>query len=62
VANFILVDTGRHGMEVFQSMLREGVIVRDMQQYGLNSYIRVTIGTQRENERFVKAFKKVLHK
>jgi histidinol-phosphate aminotransferase len=62
VANFILVDTAQSGVEVFQAMLKEGVIVRDMQQYGLNRYIRVTIGTRRENEKFVKAFKKVLKK
>ncbi len=62
VANFILVDTGRNGVEVFQDMLKEGVIVRDMQQYGLKSYVRVTIGTRRENEKFIKAFQKVLKK
>ncbi|MFA5362052.1 MAG: histidinol-phosphate transaminase [Candidatus Omnitrophota bacterium] len=62
VANFILVDTGRNGVEVFQAMLKEGVIVRDMQQYGLNRYIRVTIGTPAENKKFVKALKNVLNK
>jgi histidinol-phosphate aminotransferase len=62
VANFILVDTARNGVGVFQSMLKEGVIVRDMQQYGLNNYVRVTIGTRRENVKFIKAFKKVLNK
>jgi len=62
VANFILIDTARNGVEVFQAMLKEGVIVRDMQQYGLKSYIRVTIGTPAENRKFVAAFKKVLKK
>lgn len=60
VANFILIDTGKDGGGVFRDMLKQGVIIRDMLQYGLKNYIRVTIGTKRENERFVKVLKKVL--
>ncbi len=60
VANFILIDAGRDGVGVFKDMLKFGVIVRDMQQYGLKNYIRVTIGTKKENERFIKVFRKVL--
>lgn len=60
VANFILVDVGRSGREVFKSMLKFGLIVRDMDQYGLKNYIRVTIGTQKENQRFIRVFKKIL--
>ena len=60
VSNFILIDVGRDGVGVFKEMLKYGVIVRDMKQYGLKNYIRVTIGTKKENERFVKVLKKVL--
>jgi histidinol-phosphate aminotransferase len=60
VANFILIDVGRDGMGVFREMLKYGVIVRDMKQYGLKNYIRVTVGTKKENERFIKVLKKVL--
>ena len=60
VANFILVDTGRDSLEVFKAMLKFGVIVRDMKQYGLKDFIRVTIGTQKENERFIRVLRKVL--
>lgn len=60
VANFVLVDVGCDGVEVFRKMLKLGVIVRDMQQYGLRNFIRVTIGTKKENEKFAKALKKVL--
>ena len=60
VANFILIDAGRDGTEIFNKMLKFGVIVRDMKQYGLKNYIRVTIGTMKENERFIKVLKKVL--
>ncbi|MDD5730470.1 MAG: histidinol-phosphate transaminase [Candidatus Omnitrophica bacterium] len=60
VANFILIDTSRDGVKVFKAMLKEGVIVRDMQQYGLKNFIRVTIGKPEENRKFIKALKKVL--
>ncbi len=60
VANFILLDTGKNGLEVFRALLKFGVIVRDMRQYGLKDYIRVTIGNKRENERFIKALTEVL--
>lgn len=59
VANFILIDVKKDGFGVFKEMLKYGVIVRDMQQYGLKNYIRVTIGTERENKKFIKALKKV---
>lgn len=60
VANFILVDTGRDGKEIFKAMLKYGVIIRDMKQYGLKNFIRVSIGTKKENERFVRILKKLL--
>ena len=58
--NFILVDVGRSARGVFDEMLRKGVIVRSMEAYKLNSYIRVTIGTMAENRLFIKALKAVL--
>jgi len=60
VTNFILIDVGREGTDVFNRMLNRGVIVRDMKQYGLKNFIRVTVGTKKENERFVKVLKKIL--
>ena len=59
-ANFILVDVGRNASDVFHWLLKEGVIVRPMTSFGMESYLRVTIGTPEENRRFVKALKKVL--
>jgi histidinol-phosphate aminotransferase len=60
VANFILLDAGKDSIGVFRDMLKYGVIIRDMKQYGLKNFIRVTIGTRKENERFIKVLKKVL--
>ena len=60
VANFILIDVGKPGTVLFKEMLKYGVIIRDMKQYGLNNFIRVTIGTKKENIKFIKILKKVL--
>jgi len=60
VTNFILINAGRDGQTLFKDMLKYGVIIRDMKQYGLKNFIRVTIGTRKENERFIKVLKKVL--
>ena len=60
VANFILIDTGTDGQKVFKAMLKFGVIVRQMSQYGLKNFIRLTIGTQKENLRAISVLRKVL--
>ena len=59
-ANFILIDVGRDGFEIFKSMLKHGVIVRDMKQYGLKNFIRVTVGTKKENEKFINILEKII--
>jgi histidinol-phosphate aminotransferase len=59
-ANFILIDVGRDGQRLTKQMLRFGLIVRDMEQYGLDNFIRVTIGMPSENRRFIEVLKRVL--
>ena len=59
-ANFILIDLGPDGQAVFKKMLKQGVIIRDMLQYGLKNFIRVTIGTKKENQKFLSVLAKVL--
>lgn len=59
-ANFILIRTGRPGRQVYEAMLREGVIIRAMDAYGFPEYIRVNVGLPEENRRFIKAFQKVM--
>jgi len=61
VANFVLIDVEKDSKDVFKAMLKFGVIVRDMKQYGLDNYIRLTIGTQKENKRSMRVLRKVLN-
>ena len=58
--NFALVDLGRDAKNVYETLLKAGVIVRPMGAWGLKSFIRVTIGKKQENERFIRALKKAL--
>ena len=60
VANFVLIDVGVDSKKVFKRMLKLGVIVRDMKQYGLDNFIRLTIGTQKENIKSMRVLRKVL--
>lgn len=60
VGNFIAVDTGRSGPEVYQQLLREGVIVRPVANYGMPRHLRITVGKPQENERLLDALRKVL--
>jgi len=60
VGNFISVDLGRPGGPLYEKLLREGVIVRPVANYGMPNHLRVTVGTGEENKRFLTALQKVL--
>lgn len=60
VGNFISVDVARDAKPVFDALLREGVIVRPVANYGMPTHLRVTVGKPEENARFIEALKKVL--
>jgi histidinol-phosphate aminotransferase len=53
-ANFILVRVG-DGKKTFDSLMKRGVIVRPMAGYELPEWIRVTVGTREENQKFLSA-------
>jgi histidinol-phosphate aminotransferase len=58
-ANFVLVRVD-NGQQVFDSMQKHGVIVRPMGGYQLPEWIRITVGTPKENERCLKSLKSAL--
>ncbi|MGQ9780146.1 MAG: histidinol-phosphate transaminase [Bacillota bacterium] len=59
-ANFVLVDLGREARPVYEGLLRQGVIVRPADVFGLPHCLRVTVGTPTQNERFLRALASVL--
>lgn len=56
-ANFILVDVQADPAQTFNGLLKEGVIVRPV---GIANHLRVSIGTEAENAKFLAALAKVL--
>jgi histidinol-phosphate aminotransferase len=59
--NFLAVDLGREAAPINLALLREGIIVRPVGNYGMPRHLRVTIGTAAENSRFLEALGKVLN-
>ena len=60
VGNFVCVDLGRTAPPVYEALLRAGVIVRPVANYGMPNHLRVTVGLPEENDRFLKALGKVV--
>ena len=60
-ANFLWVDVGRPCRQVFEALLRRGIIVRTGDVFGAPTHLRVTTGTAEQNERFLAALEEVLH-
>jgi len=58
-ANFVLVHVGQ-GQHVFEEMQKLGVITRPMGGYKLPEWIRISVGTPRENKRAINTLKKAL--
>ncbi|MCY1504598.1 Histidinol-phosphate aminotransferase [compost metagenome] len=58
--NFIAVDFARDAAPINQALLQAGVIVRPVAGYGMPTFLRVSIGTQAENARFLAALGQVL--
>ena len=47
----------KDGGRVFDAPQRRGVIVRPVKSYGLPEWIRATVGTKAQNERFLAELK-----
>jgi histidinol-phosphate aminotransferase len=60
-ANFVLVKVG-NGRDLFNALLKQGIIVRDMAAYALPEWVRVSVGTMEQNRRFVHALARYIGK
>ncbi|MCX7675092.1 MAG: histidinol-phosphate transaminase [Bdellovibrionaceae bacterium] len=49
--NFIMLDTQRDVVQVEEFFLRQGVVIRPVDNYGFKTWIRVSVGLPQENER-----------
>ena len=62
VANFITTiwDSELRATELTKELLKKGVIVRQLNSFGWPNHIRISIGLEKENQRFIKALKEIL--
>ncbi|MBI3562300.1 MAG: histidinol-phosphate transaminase [Gammaproteobacteria bacterium] len=60
VGNFIAIDMGRMAAPLYDALLRLGVIVRPVASYAMPNHLRVTLGTDHENQVFFRALTQVL--
>jgi len=62
--NFLSVEVagsaGKSAARIYDALLREGVIVRPVANYGMPDHLRVSVGLAAENERFLNALAKVM--
>jgi len=58
--NFLLINVKQKGSTVVEKMEKAGVIVRGMDSYKLFNYIRVTVGTRKENKKFISVLTQAL--
>lgn len=58
--NFILLDTGRESEWVEQELFKSGIMIRSALEFGLPTWIRISIGTREENIKVIEALKTIL--
>jgi histidinol-phosphate aminotransferase len=58
--NFILIDFERDGDEVFQYLLEKGFIVRSGKALGAPTSVRITVGTEQQNDDLIAVMKEYL--
>jgi len=61
-ANFVCIDLQQPSMNIFNQLLKEGVITRPLGDYDMPNHLRVTVGLKEENERFLSALSRVMEK
>ncbi|MEW6685526.1 MAG: histidinol-phosphate transaminase [Candidatus Edwardsbacteria bacterium] len=60
--NFIFVDFNQDSQKIFEGLQREGVITRTIKEYGFPDALRITIGTEEQNKKLIRAIEKILSK
>jgi len=58
--NFVLAHFGDRSDAIENALFRAGVMVRPMKGYGLGDYLRITVGTDAENRRFIEVLSGVM--
>jgi len=62
IGNFISIDFGQPAEFVYESLLRHGVIVRPVANYGMPNHLRITVGRPEDNLRLLEGIELALNK
>ena len=62
VTNFILVDFKKDAKSLCEHLLKQGIIIRGLNDWGLANFFRVTVGLSGENKKFIRCLKTYLRK
>ncbi|THB68597.1 MAG: aminotransferase class I/II-fold pyridoxal phosphate-dependent enzyme, partial [Gammaproteobacteria bacterium] len=62
VGNFICVKVGDKAAEIYEALLRAGIIVRPVDNYGMGQYLRLTVGLPEQNQRMMQTIKELMEK
>ncbi len=58
--NFITFDTQRDALKVYEALLRKGIILRPILNYGFKFHLRMSVGRMEENQAAIQALEEVL--
>jgi histidinol-phosphate aminotransferase len=59
-ANFLMVDVGPRAPQIYEQLLRGGVIVRPLAGYGLAQHLRISVGLPEQNDRLLRLLGELL--
>jgi histidinol-phosphate aminotransferase len=59
-ANFIFVDFAQDSQIIFDALRRKGIITRTIKEYGFPNALRISIGTEEQNQKLIRALKLIL--
>ncbi len=60
MGNFISVNVKQNGLDLYARLLKRGIILRPVASYQMPEFLRITIGTQAQNQRLLKALSEEL--
>jgi histidinol-phosphate aminotransferase len=58
--NFIMFNTGKAAADIEKEYIKRGVLIRSGAEFGMDTWIRVTIGTEAQNKRVISILKEII--
>ena len=62
MGNFIMVNVGQDAGLIFEELQNKGIIVRPLKPYGIDTWLRVSIGLKEQNVRFIQELTNLLRR